>query len=88
MSAGHTPGPWLLGEERSGDVEDLCGYLVAVVSGVGRSEGEYVANARMVAAAPELLEAAQGILVDDMFRYLPNEYIAKVRAAIAKATGS
>lgn len=48
---------------------------------------EAKANARLIAAAPELLEVAQSILADDMLQYLPAEYIAKVRAAIAKATG-
>lgn len=35
----------------------------------------------------ELAEVAEGILVDDLLPLLPAEYIAKVRAAIAKARG-
>lgn len=42
---------------------------------------------RLIAAAPELLEVAQGILAADMLQYLPAEYVSKVRAAVAKATG-
>lgn len=94
MSTKHTRGPW-----NYNDNSDAGGLVVwaanrdrvARVCWYGKqSETPYAteANARLIAAAPELLEAAQGILVDDMFRYLPNEYIAKVRAAIAKATGS
>lgn len=36
----------------------------------------------------ELLDVAEGILVDDLLPYLPAEYIAKVRAAIAKTTAA
>lgn len=39
------------------------------------------ANALLIAAAPDLLEALQAALSDDQ------PYIAKARAAIAKATG-
>lgn len=42
---------------------------------------------RLIAAAPELLDVAQSILADEMVQYLPAEYVEKVRAAIAKATG-
>lgn len=78
----HTPGPWNVNDERGIDgniyIEDALG-VVAIVTDE--------ANARLIAAAPELLEVAQGILADDMLQYLPAEYVSKVRAAIAKATG-
>lgn len=78
----HTPGPWNVNDERGIDgniyIEDALG-VVAIVTDE--------ANVRLLAAAPELLEVAQGILVDDMLQYLPAEYVSKVRAAIAKATG-
>ncbi len=35
----------------------------------------------------DLLDVAQAILAEDMLQYLPAEFVAKVRAAIAKATG-
>ena len=47
-----------------------------------------LANARLIAAAPELLEVAQLILAEDLLDFLPEEYASKVRAAVAKATGS
>lgn len=91
----HTQGPW----EVFHDV-DLwpqvvgCGKIIANVNpesfNVGVAdlvEMPSDANARLIAAAPELLEVAEGILADDMLQHLPAEYIAKVRAAIAKATG-
>jgi hypothetical protein len=52
-----------------------------------QKDNEGLANARLIAAAPELLEA----LVDVMFRHFPfdnkSDYAQKARAAIAKATG-
>ena len=47
---------------------------------------ESIANARLIAAAPDLLDVAQSILTDDMLQYLPAEYIARVRAVIARST--
>ena len=60
------------------------GYL-AEVRDCG--SGDVQANARLIAAAPELLEVAECILADDLIALLPAEYVAKVRAAIAKARG-
>ena len=42
---------------------------------------------RLIAAAPELLEVAQLILAEDLLDFLPEEYVSRVRAAIAKANG-
>ena len=35
----------------------------------------------------ELLKVAQGILAEDMLQYLPDEYVANARTAIANAKG-
>lgn len=68
---------FVMGRDERGEV-DICH-----VGNGPRSE----ANARLIAAAPELLEA----LVDVMFRHVPfenkSEYAEKARAAIAKAIG-
>ena len=58
----HTPGKW------EADYEDdsvmYGGNMVAhVFAGLGR-KGERKANARLIAAAPELLEACKGLLAD------------------------
>lgn len=85
----HTPGPWeaVDGLTVRGPFEhgnpDKPGFLVATMPAY-RSTGD----SRLIAAAPELLEVARGILVEEMLQYLPAEYVAKVRAAIAKATGA
>jgi hypothetical protein len=55
------------------------------------TEEEASANARLIAAAPELLEAVMALLADNQRAY-PQEYgnvaAAMARAAIAKATGN
>lgn len=55
----------------------------------GKDEEQRIANARLIAAAPDLLEALQE-LIDRLFLDLPQtedfEVIKNSRAAIAKAT--
>ena len=62
-TAKHTPGPWRLGTDHGGDtVRTEDGGAVAVTrvatrDGYAHTEAEDVANACLIAAAPELLEA-------------------------------
>lgn len=58
MSAEHTPGPWTLGRTVSGKqwVYGPDGTRVGKAAS-GRRESERDANAHLIAAAPELLEA-------------------------------
>lgn len=86
----HTPGPWTV----HGEPHDLCvragGSTVAeVIPREARA-----ANARLIAAAPELLEAlsqASDLLHRHMGQYGADELdergLEVIRAAIAKATG-
>lgn len=104
MSAKHTPGPWRLidetGDELAITTDDRmdcnCVEIVAVAIGWDEPlESEQQANARLIAAAPELLEAllatyeALGISYplhsSDMDKR--GAVLAKACAAIAKATG-
>lgn len=86
VKTGHTPGLWV---EDSKDGIPAVGIdpgdggpLLPIVDRVhGRTKAEARRNRRLVAAAPELLEALIAALSDDQ------PYIAKARAAIAKATG-
>ena len=88
MSAQHTPGPWTLGKDDG---------VTCLVS----SEDERIArvfcgnsldNARLIAAAPDLLDALQW-LVDLMpdpeldIDTVQREQVIKAKAVIAKATG-
>ena len=101
----HTPGPWWLGRDQShfGSLTSIIGgsdstggiRSVAEVGGPDIDEAE--ANARLIAAAPDLLTACREFV---RFAELPNvvdrgdyiRYQAKAigaaRAAIAKAEGN
>lgn len=87
----HTPGPWVVdGDVIRGDQQRNGSISVASMLDVsypyGRRAGESKhANARLIAAAPELLAALEGVLrVADR---KTDEFDA-ARAAIAKATGA
>jgi len=84
----HTPRPWEInkddtGMNDSGTIE--ASGIVIVPDVYGRSKGEADANARLIAAAPELLEALEdACLTYAVHGEQPPE---KWLAAIAHATG-
>ncbi len=102
MDTKHTPGPWLAAAKPSSRVglpivSTVNGRSIAGVTffmlgeAFSNHDKESDANARLIAAAPELLEALDALLNGDH----PNrQYVnghpaaAKARAAIAKATGA
>lgn len=98
MNTKHTPGPWTAKRDSQGQVRiqgNVQGGPVAYIEEMNNTGGtpQDHANARLIAAAPELLD-----LAIDAENYLlygaenwTNERIAdyreKLRAAIANATG-
>ena len=96
MSA-HTPGPWfvdglIVTARQKGSIGFAYGPAMPENSAVGRAS---LANARLIAAAPELLAALQSLLSDwdavcGSHGWDKNHLCGPVdaRAAIAKATGS
>jgi hypothetical protein len=77
----HTPGPWLPVELKLGSRS----FWIAIHSGGRLPETE--ANARLIAAAPDLLEALKAIM-SDRFNGPDSEPIwRRAEAAIAKAEG-
>lgn len=99
MNTKHTPGPWGHGNS------DKPVSLMAVCFGDGAGGGtivrfpttgeisfnETMANARLIAAAPELLESLKvAMRVIDSFApsYADRIFADEARAAIAKATGA
>ena len=94
----HTPGPWkahfeeayyVTGPDR-GRVAMMLNLKGAHGLGGRRTGEESAANARLIAAAPELLEALQAL--DVLFGHLASDgtqydWIDRARAVIAKATG-
>ena len=114
----HTPGPWMEIETETsidldddghgrltgwGDIADSNGRVIAVALGYGAwIDPECDANARLIAAAPDLLEALQSIVgqhdkfrqrngnQEDAYNLLASRWdiFDNARAAIAKATGA
>ena len=91
MELKHTPGPWVDGQLEDNDcceVMDERGYYIATCHDGVRGERNADANARLIAAAPDLLEALQELAncgAEAWGEDRPCVHIA--RAAIAKATG-
>ena len=87
----HTPAPWVydsfaLREE----IRSESNPLIAVVSSVHCSSPEQMRdNARLIAAAPELLEALEALLNEPTNApdYLPTKLWDRAREAVAKAKG-
>ena len=114
--SGHTPGPWKVDPNYPIDVQtadgkrEICtpfyeegrGKLINPVTPVALY-GEACANARLIAAAPELLESAESVIAAwgkflSSFDYVPGigdtaedlefREMLSLRAAIAKAKGA
>jgi hypothetical protein len=94
--SGHTPGPWAT--ESDGDVGRRTHYVVGgdgllvrvadVLQEIGVSAVERNANKRLMAAAPELLDALEAA-ANELWRIpiASTAVLNKARAALAKATG-
>ena len=89
----HTPGPWTISEDSGFDYGDTIYSIDCsdpwVNLGINISRIE---DARLMAAAPDLLEALEDYLLQDEVAQgygagIGGEVQDKARAAIAKATG-
>lgn len=94
MTAQHTPGPWI--NIGNGDIvarsDNYCGGEKDIASVFLTRNDEDEANARLIAAAPDLLEALKLYVLQDNFATdygygVGGEAKATAEAAIAKATG-
>lgn len=94
----HTPGPWALDDESIYAPGGEGWKQVAEIPNWRTNPGEVLtpednANARLIAAAPDMLEALQALANWGPFQngYAPDDAFSKIqsmtRAAIAKATG-
>ena len=93
----HTPGPWRIRGKRDGliTVETVAtapaGYGLPVANVLCHSymQDPSEANAMLIAAAPELLEACKLVLAQhDTTDCMGPTVAADVRAAVQKATGT
>lgn len=93
MQAKHTPGPWVYRQsfDARRDIwtaTDATGHRELVAT-IPDADGDHVnADARLIAAAPELLELVLDALDDPDVDILGSEWARDARAAIAKATGA
>jgi hypothetical protein len=91
MQTKHTPGPWHIGVRTfhaGRDVYGPKGEPVAVADDAITATPEAEANARLIAAAPNLLAALQAIMGDpDAVDHILHLDAVAADAAIAKATG-
>lgn len=85
MKTQHTPGPWKHYPGRDTILSEHPDYLHSVIAKIatGENREEENANAKLIAAAPELLEACKAALADESTAYAIAELCRK---AIAKAT--
>lgn len=97
MTTQHTPGPWSVGQQEfsrhgvalEGNVHviRMHGACGAAIYSMGCEASETEATARLIAAAPALLAALEGLLnVGDSVLFQQRAREA-ARAAIAKAKG-
>jgi hypothetical protein len=94
----HTPGPWMIADgsqyrvlsvarDESGDIT-RCVYICDTANNAKTRTPENKANARLIAAAPELLESLRNVLEDMHAEWsMHGGTHQMVREAIAKATG-
>ncbi|EML3184632.1 hypothetical protein ACIUZ0_37050 [Pseudomonas aeruginosa] len=86
----HTPGPWHVGGPNKCTIYDKHGQRLANsfegVMATQRTDSECEANARLIAAAPELLDALVNLLPLISPLKAEIQQVANASAAIAKAT--
>lgn len=94
MTTKHTPGPWHnFGRQRNvaGLPHSAVGaktLLARVYSEAYGDDAQETANARLIAAAPDLLEALRWIVLrTEEGGYPDGRCLEEARAAIARATG-
>lgn len=93
MSNAHTPGPWVV--ERADDAYCIAnvGNLVIIPGGGKVKHDNAEADARLISAAPDLLEALEMIVAEaDSYTARTGKpvynWLDQARAAIAKARGT
>jgi hypothetical protein len=85
----HTPAPWQVSPY--GNITSKSLTVAKVEQMPGNYESEKQANARLISAAPDMLEALQScldyLLLDSMMEEDAAPEIEKIRKAISKAKG-
>jgi hypothetical protein len=88
METKHTPGPWTIADDMRGiGNARVAGVLDANGIGVANCGSHGEANARLIAAAPDMLDALYTLLDAIDGNRITVGDCNQARAAIAKATG-
>jgi len=83
----HTPGPWRMEEFRKGSYLVTARNAGTAREGIVAQHVPGIANARLIAAAPELYEALEN-LIDFLVHGKKNcQAILRAKAALARARG-
>lgn len=88
----HTPGPWVVEATAVGTIETESGIAIAQAFQVkplrqDLKQTERQANARLMAAAPEMLDALKQAYYRNEFGFLPDSVQNQIRSAINRAIG-
>jgi hypothetical protein len=94
----HTPGPWEVIQHKDDTVLTVWAenhptgpQAVAIIDMAGDPSRKHdesgIADARLIAAAPDLLEAAKFVLATGITGHRASAQVARLEAAIAKAGG-
>ncbi len=86
MTVQHTPGPWYL-DERERSIIGKCDTGTKRIAVMNKSWPQHDPDARLIAAAPELLASLEEVLAYCVEHGHNWMCMAQARAAIAKATG-
>lgn len=83
----HTPAPWSFTQVGVFDSKDekICS-LEENKQKYFKERFENLANAKLIASAPELLEALSELLSEVVEDYIPSDTLLKAKNAIKKAT--
>ena len=94
MTTQHTPAPWSVEIDHHTAAPEFIrayvdGEMYDLASVLCDETGNATANARLIAAAPDLLELARQVVLaaDQNEGSIPADIVSGARAAIAKATG-
>ena len=96
MKDKHTPGPWIVAEDQVGDddgnvIADVTRYNEwNTTEGIVTKEMPWEANAHLIAAAPELLEALKELYNASLVMERPRFYkaLAEAKKLTAKIEGN
>ncbi len=87
--SGHTLGPWVNDAAAVNAIDIMAGgERIATIYAEEEISRADEANARLIAAAPDLLAAAEDALETLEIEFPGHPYSDQLRAAIAKATGA